>query len=266
MSDDPNAGAGGYAGQMGLGDDASTFNVIMFIVQSILGRARTCVLVKVMAIEAAGELAPVGTLDAMPLVNQVDGIGTSTPHATIFNLPYLRLQGGANAVVMDPQVGDIGIAVIADRDSSAVKATKAQANPGSKRRFDLADGIYVGGILNGAPDQYVRFTDEGVKVADKNGNVVNMVATGIELTPSSGLPVTVNGDIVVTGNIQLGGQFLGQAGGAYAADLKIAGEVYAKWSGSSGGSSVSVTNHRHAQGNDSHGDTEAPTAAPTAGT
>lgn len=266
MTDDPNAGAAGYAGQFGLGDDASMFNAVMFIVQSVLGRARTCVLVKVMAIEAAGEVAAVGMLDAMPLVNQVDGIGNSTPHATIFNLPYFRMQGGSNAIIMDPQVGDIGVAVIADRDSSAVKSTKGQANPGSKRRFDLADGMYFGGFLNGVPDQYIQFTDDGVKVSDKNGNVVNMVATGIELTPSSGLPVTVNGNIVVTGNIELGGQFLGQTGAAYPADLKIAGEVYAKWSGTVAGSSVSVSGHKHTQPADSHGDTEAQTNAPTGGT
>lgn len=200
MTDDPNAGAAGYAGQFGLGDDASMFNAVMFIVQSVLGRARTCVLVKVMAVEAAGEVAAVGMLDAMPLVNQVDGIGNSTQHATIFNLPYFRMQGGANAIIMDPQVDDIGIAIIADRDSSAVKATKAQANPGSKRRFDLADGMYFGGFLNGTPDQYVQFTADGIKVADKNGNVLEMTSSGIAMTGN----LAVTGTITATGEITKG--------------------------------------------------------------
>jgi hypothetical protein len=122
------------------------------------------------------------------MVNMIDGIGNKTPHGTIFNLPYFRLQGGTSAIIMDPQVGDIGIALICDRDISSVKATQAVSNPGSNRLHDLADGIYIGGILNGIPTSYIQF--------DSLGNIV--------ITPKPGGFVNVNGSIHATGAVIAG--------------------------------------------------------------
>lgn len=189
----------GY-GQQNPDDSASDYNSYSFMVNQILNRVRTMVLVEVMAVTNAGELSPVGFVDAKPLVNQVDGQGNSTPHGTIFNLPYFRLQGGKNAIIIDPEVGDIGLAIIADRDISAVKSTKAAANPGSSGRFDLADGVYLGGILNGIPEQYARFSSDGIKVADKNGNVVEMKSGSVAITGN----VAVTGNITATGSITAG--------------------------------------------------------------
>lgn len=183
----------GYPGQQGLTDDKSDFNAMAFVIEQMLGLVRTATLVKVIAVDGAGAGGPVGFVDAQPLVKQMDGAGNTTSHGTVLNLPYFRLQGGANAVVIDPQVGDIGLAIISDRDISAVKSGKAEAPPGSFRRFNLADGIYIGGILNGAPDQYVAFTDTGIELADKNGNVIAMKAGSIDVTTTS---FRVNGHII----------------------------------------------------------------------
>ena len=49
---------------------------------------------------------------AQPLVNMLDGAGDATEHGTIFGLHYTRLQGGANAIILDPQVDDIGWAAV----------------------------------------------------------------------------------------------------------------------------------------------------------
>lgn len=150
-----------YAGAQNLFSASSEYNQIDFIVRSILGRAATATLVQVKTVTNTGEVAPVGLLDVQPMVAQLDGNGQATPHGIIHNVPYLRLQGGANAVIMDPQVGDIGIAVFGSHDLSSVKANKATANPGSRRRFDMADALYIGGVLNGTPQQYLRFTSTG---------------------------------------------------------------------------------------------------------
>lgn len=184
----------GYSGQQGLADASDEFNVWTFVIEQMLGLVRTATLVQVKAVTNDGDLSPVGFIDAQPLVKQIDGIGIATPHGTIFNLPYFRLQGGTNAIILDPKVGDIGIAIIADRDISAVKTTKAEANPGSFRRFDLADGIYLGGVLNGTPEQYIGFTDDGIKLADKNGNVIQM-------KPGS---IAIKGNVTVTGSVIAG--------------------------------------------------------------
>lgn len=142
---------------------------------------QTATLVRVEACTNDGELSPVGFVDVTPLVNQVDGAGNPTPHVTIFGLPYSRFQGGTSAIILDPQAGDIGVAVFASRDISKVKSTKAQANPGSLRTYDFADGIYLGGLLNGTPTQYIRFTDSGIEI----------VADTIQASDGAGTPLAV---------------------------------------------------------------------------
>lgn len=140
------------------------FNNIAFAIRQAIGKLQTATLVKVESCTNEGALSPVGTVNVVPLVNQVDGAGNSVPHTTIYNVPYLRIQGGADAVIIDPKPGDIGIALFANRDISNVKSTKAQANPASSRRFDFSDALYIGGLLNGAPTQYVRFSAAGIEI------------------------------------------------------------------------------------------------------
>jgi len=170
-----------------------------FFIQQALGKVGTVKLVKVMGVENAGELAAVGFVDVKIMVNLVDGLlGSAMSHDTVFQLPYFRLQGGLNAIIMDPVVGDIGFAVICDRDISAVKNTKDYAPPGSFRRFSVSDGLYVGGVLNETPNQYITFTSDGIKIADKNSNVWEMKSGKIELTTTE---FKVNGSIKATGEV-----------------------------------------------------------------
>lgn len=154
----------GRYGQAGLGASASQFNALQFLIQQALAGRNTATLVRVVAVTNAGILEPVGFIDVLPLVNHLDGQKNAVLRAVVHDLPYFRLQGGANAVILDPQVGDIGLAVFADRDISAVKASRGPANPGSSRRADLADGLYLGGFLNAVPVQVVRFAADGIHV------------------------------------------------------------------------------------------------------
>lgn len=153
----------GYLGAAGPTDNGSDYNANTFLVWSILARVRTMQPCQVTAVTGGG-VGAVGFVTLQPLVNQLDGYGNATPHGQIYNVPYFRLQGGANAVILDPQVGDIGIAGFCDRDISSVKANKGQANPGSKRQFSMADAVYMGGTLNGTPGQYLQFSSTGVAI------------------------------------------------------------------------------------------------------
>ncbi|UOO77918.1 phage baseplate protein [Neisseria sp. Dent CA1/247] len=136
---------------------------VAFIVESILTRIQTVTLVRVVKVKGGG-LAPVGMVDVQPLVSQVDASGGVIPHGVIYNVPYMRLQGGSNAVIIDPQPGDIGMCGFCSRDISNVKAFKKPAAPHSKRKFDFSDGLYFGGFLNGTPEQYIMFSDGGIKM------------------------------------------------------------------------------------------------------
>jgi hypothetical protein len=194
----------GY-GQLGPEDVQTDYTKMAFLIQQALARVRTAMLVQVMSCSNSGAVAAVGTVSVQPLVNMIDGNGRSQAHGEVFDLPYFRMQGGVNgAVIMDPVAGDIGVAVICDRDSSAVQSTKAAANPGTYRKHDISDGLYVGGFLNAVPKAYVQFDGQGnVSVADNNGNKINMNSGGIILTPAGGI-VTVHGELNVTGAVFAG--------------------------------------------------------------
>lgn len=187
-------------GQQDPTDTSSEFNRQTFLINQLLGRTRTMQLVKVLAVTNAGEAAPVGFVDVQVMVNQLDGAGNATPHGTIYSIPYTRLQGGANAIILDPAVGDIGWMAVADRDISSVKTNKAQANPGSLRRFDLADGVYLGGILNPTPVQYVAFTSTAIVLKTPSVICTGNLSAGNGVTGSfttpTGQTVTVQNGIV----------------------------------------------------------------------
>ena len=162
-----------------------------FAIGQILSTIQTATLVRVDKCTNSGGLSPVGTVDVTPLVNQLDAAGTPTPHTTIHNVPYHRFQGGANAVIIDPVAGDIGICVFASRDISKVKSSKGQANPGSGRQYSFSDGLYIGGVLNAAPSQYVQFSEDGItlyspkKITIEAGEGVDIKAPAITATGST---------------------------------------------------------------------------------
>lgn len=201
-------------GQLRPGTTWGDYNNILYVVQQAIGKLQTATLVQIVACTNAGELAPVGRVDVLPLVNQIDGNGIATPHVTVYNLPYLRVQGGGNAVICDPQPGDIGIAVFASRDISKVKATKAQANPGSLRQYNFGDGLYLGGVLNGTPNQYVQFNAAGIKIHSPTAVVLEAPTVQIDASVSCTINTptfTVNGATFLNGPLAQG---TGAAGGA----------------------------------------------------
>lgn len=175
MADDSTSGAG--YGQLDPSDTASDFNQTIFIIQQQLAKISTTKVVLVKAVDTTAK-----TVDVQPMVNMLDGNSQSSPHGIIQGIPYWQWQFGANAILADPAVGDIGVMACADRDISSVIAAKAIANPGSDRQLDASDGIYFGGILNGVPTQTVKFTAGGMELNDKNGNKLVSSASGWSFT------------------------------------------------------------------------------------
>lgn len=179
-------------GQFNAGTDSTDSNALVFLIQQTLLLMQTVTLVKVVAVHGGG-IVPVGTVDVQPMVNQMDagpnGTQTANPHAIIYGVPFFRLQGGINAIVCDPQPGDIGMCAFASRDISSVKSTKAVANPGSRRVYDWSDGLYIGGFLNVTPTAYLEFAADGT-VTLKSPTAVNVQAP----------QVTVNSPAVTLGS------------------------------------------------------------------
>lgn len=198
----------GYTGFQSAGTASGSYNTQSFVIQQHMRRINTSTFVMVMGVSNDGGLAPTGTVDILPLVQLVDGDGVLTPHGTIFQIPYVRIQGGANAIIIDPQVGDIGEAFFADRDISSVIANKGQAAPGSARRFDMSDAVYLGAVLGVVPTQVIQFNSEGIIVTSPTeiklvAPSVIINATTLTINASTSVTVTtptftVNGAVVVS--------------------------------------------------------------------
>jgi len=201
---------------------------LQFLVASMISRVRTCMPVRVMACTVAGGAGPVGRVDVLPLVQQVDGSGAAWPHATIYNVPYLRQQGGGNAVICDPQAGDIGLIAVCDRDISAVKSSAGEAPPGSRRRHDMSDAVYLHTIIGAAPTQFVRFHAGGIEVLSPHAVHIQAPAVTIDG------PTTINGNLSVNGNIDTSGDVNAGGSGAFGSDVTAQG--------------ASVHNHVHTVG------------------
>jgi hypothetical protein len=235
----------GYTGTQEPASGAGDFGALSFLVNQILARISTITLVKIVSVTNNGGVSPVGFVDVQPLVNQVDGAGNATPHGIVYGLPYFRLQGGTNAIILDPQVGDIGMCGFASRDISSVKASKAQANPGSGRTFDWADGLYFGGMLNGTPVQYVAFSSSGIDIVSPTR--IRMSAPEIDLQATNTIGLTAGTQITNSApEVEIDGQMTqgtGPHGGNAAMNgpLTVTNDVI--------GQGKSVHNHTHtAQG------------------
>jgi Phage protein Gp138 N-terminal domain len=206
------------------------FNQVRFVAQQLINRRATTTLVQVVAVTNTGQNAAVGFVDVKPMVHQVDGKGQPMPHGTIHRLPYLRMQGGPAAIIMDPHVGDIGMASFCSHDISKVKNTKQPALPGSGRRFSMSDGLYHGGMLNGAPQHVVRFDDQGVHVE---------TPLKVQITATQGIDLHTDGNLTIeAANFALGADGSALAQGHLAAS----GEVYAQF-GAPG--QVTLSQHHH---------------------
>lgn len=211
-----NTGSSGY-GQQDPTVGNSDFNVISFIARQMMRRMETNRLVQVKAIHPGEGSPPAqGTVDVLPLVQQIDGNGNVTKHGTVYGIPVLRLQGGTSAIIVDPAVDDIGYVSVCNRDGSIVKTEKTESPPGSFRAFDLADGIYTGRLFSDAPNQYVWFEEERVTIGDASGNTIVLDSDGITATDSFGHVLRMKstgfdltGNLNVTGTITSTGAIVG---------------------------------------------------------
>ena len=259
----------GFQGFNPLSTWGSEFNSQYAIIRAILSDIHTSVPAKVLNVTNSGGVSAVGFVDLQPLVNQVTGDNIAVPQGIIYNVPYFRLQGGHNAIIIDPEVGDIGDAIFCERDISSVIINKARSNPGSGRIYNISDGLFICGFLGVAPTQYVQFNTEGITIHSPvqvhiSAPDVKVDCTTAEINASASVHVTsptttLDGNLVVNGVTTLNGpiaQHNGIAGSGATMDgpLTVTAEVT--------GNGNTVSAHHHTQPADSHGDTEANTSTP----
>lgn len=179
-------------------DNASEVGRLQFIITSALSGRRTAIPVKVISVTNAGGISPIGTVSVQPMVSAIDGAGQIWAHGIIYNVPYMRIQGGTNGIILDPVVGDIGIATVCDRDISTVKNSSKVSAPGSTRKNDMSDMVYLMTIIGSAPTQYVQFNSSGITITSP----VNVTVNAPTAIVNSSTSVTMNTPILkVSGDI-----------------------------------------------------------------
>jgi len=161
-----------------------------YIIETLISSIHTLTLVEIVSVSVPqDELAPIGRCSIRPLVQKVDGNNNVYSRGVIDNVPYLRVQGGTNAVVIDPVVGDVGLAGFCDRDISMVKRTGKEAAPNTLRQYDLNDAVYLFTCMSDTPVQFIHF--KGNEIHIKSPSKIVLDAPIVEATGQ----VNATGDV-----------------------------------------------------------------------
>ena len=200
-----------------LNSGASEFNAISFLVeQAIKGMVNTAIPVRVDSCTKPGVGGAAGYGSATPLVMQRGADGKSLAPVSMPQLPYYRVQAGTAAVVLDPQPGDIGLAVFSQQDASNVKeGTSEPVQAGSFRCFDMSDGFFVSCHYGQTPTTYIHLDPETGEVTVKAPTKITLDAPTIELKGSlqmgnaagsgTGDTMKITGNLDVTGSVKTDG-------------------------------------------------------------
>lgn len=147
-----------------------------WIISDLIKKVHTMALVKVLAVSpVAGK---VGFVDVLPLLQDVDTAGKVVAQAPIYKVPFFQYQGGSSAVILAPAVGDIGLCAFAERDITSIKQTQAAGPPNTARTHSSADGLYIGGVLNADPAQYVKFEPGAGGISIVSPTAINLQTAG----------------------------------------------------------------------------------------
>jgi len=169
-----------------------------YVILSLLrGTINTAELVQVQAVNPVADR--VGFVTVQPMVLDVDTNSIVLDQSPAYNVPYMRMQGGVSAIILDPVVGDIGVALYAQKDITTIKRTLQPSPASTDRVFSTADGLYLGGFLNGAPTQYVQFLASAAGINIVSPGNINLNATGnIALNAGGSLTLQAGSTIATT--------------------------------------------------------------------
>lgn len=212
---------------------SNPINALEFFVRSIISKTVfTAFPVAVTAVQRNGTESGAGYVAARPLLmpRNVDGQGIEV--TTIPKLPYFRLQHGTAAIVCDPKVGDVGLAVVAKHDVSNVNGDNTSKVPATFREFDSSDSFYIGGFWGEAPTVFVRLEDDG-NIAIEAPTTVTIKSASVEVEADA---FTVNAP-----SISLNGAISGGGSSGYGATFS--GTIHADKDITSG--SISLQTHVH---------------------
>lgn len=197
---------------------SSEVNALCFMIETLIkNTVSTAIPVRVDKIERPGNESGAAYLSATPLICQRDAEGNALPSVSIPKLRWFRYQHGTAAIICDPKPGDIGLAIFAQQDVSALNGGTEPVQPGSFRCFDMSDGFYVGGFWGQTPSTYIRIEDTGDITIDApsstmhNSPKITVYCDTASVNASESVNITAP-ITNVNGQLNVSGLIMGQGG------------------------------------------------------
>lgn len=170
-------------------------------------------------------------VDVEPQIMIVGSDDKALPRAEIKGVPVVTSGAGNFLITFPMKVGDLGWIEASDRDISLFKQSYASSKPNTRRMHDFSDSKFV-------PDIMTNFTMES---EDSDAMVIQNRDGSVKISLNgSRIKMQSPDDIIING-----------------ARITPDGDVITA-------SGVSLDIHPHDQSNDSGGNSEQPTGAPTA--
>lgn len=170
----------------------------------ILQTVHTAIPVRVDKIERPNHSGGANYLSATPLIMQVDNEGNALAQVSIPKLRWFRYQAGTCAIICDPKVGDVGLAVFAQRDVSVLTGGNEPQRPDTYRAFDMSDGFYIGGYWGATPQTYIEINDNYVEIK-ADVHIIGKVTTTDTITADNDIITKTNmqasGNVTATGDV-----------------------------------------------------------------
>ncbi len=151
-------------------DLTSEYNALNFIITSIIkSTVNTCYAVTVTKVDTDNQKVTV-----KPLIAQIDADNNKIELPEIFEIPYFRYSAGRTAVKLDPVAGDIGVLIIFKSDSNNIKTgDNSQILPNTFLNYPLYSGVYIGGMLNNEPKNYIEIKDDNITINANKSVIIN---------------------------------------------------------------------------------------------
>ena len=183
-----------------------SYQSLMFLINSVVNNVNTAELVKVIAVDESKK-----EIDVIPIVAKPDSEGQRIDPAPIYGIKYIEWQYGTNAIIATPVVNDVGLLVVCTKDISSIDSGLV----GSYRRYNLADGIYFGGLcgFNATPAQFIKFDENGIEITSPTALTVNAPIMTVNAETSATV-MTGEATVTATGNVAISGSNVSITGSA----------------------------------------------------
>lgn len=229
-------------------DMATPFGIFQLAISQYLG-GRLAVLQPVEIVSTDGKFATV-----RPLLAHFDTLGHPIPITdadNIPNVPIVQPFGANGQFQFNPAVGDKGLLIACNWDTTNYKSSHSKSNVASNRQFNWSDGFFIPVDFQAAPtgalikngNSSIALEKDEINVATGTLNV--KADTNIKGDTSIKGDTDMTGDVTITGNVTITGT------------LTVSDTVTA--TGDVVGAGVSLSTHVHSGVSRGSGSTNMPT-------